>query len=102
MNERIYKIRHKPTGLYYCSKKGRWKDDITNLSKKGNFYEVFTRVQDVYNKDTARAAINKAQTEKFSVPLNKEGSRHYYNTCFAEDFEIVEFEVREIQKGVTS
>ena len=36
--EYIYKILHKPTGLFYCSIKGRWNDTKTNLSKKGNFY----------------------------------------------------------------
>lgn len=38
-SEYIYKIFHKPTGLFYCSRKGRWTHDITNLSNKGNFYE---------------------------------------------------------------
>lgn len=35
----IYKLKHKPTGLYYQPARGRWSGQKTNLSKKGKIYQ---------------------------------------------------------------
>lgn len=35
----IYKLKHKPTGLYYQPVRGRWRGQKTNLSKKGKIYQ---------------------------------------------------------------
>lgn len=35
----IYKLKHKPTGLYYQPVRGRWSGQKTNLSKKGKIYQ---------------------------------------------------------------
>lgn len=36
---KIYRLRHKPTGLYYQPVRGRWIGGKTNLSKKGKIYQ---------------------------------------------------------------
>jgi diketogulonate reductase-like aldo/keto reductase len=87
--EYIWKILHKPTGLYYCSRKGRWKTSITNLSEKGNFYTSEKVANKVLNEDASRAAINEAQTKKFNLDLVDLYSFH--NRAKIEDFEIVKF-----------
>lgn len=35
----LYKLKHKPTGLYYQPVRGRWIGEKTNLSKKGKIYQ---------------------------------------------------------------
>lgn len=36
---KIYRLKHKPTGLYYQPVRGRWIGEKTNLSKKGKIYQ---------------------------------------------------------------
>lgn len=35
----LYRLKHKPTGLYYQPVRGRWRSKKTNLSKKGKIYQ---------------------------------------------------------------
>lgn len=37
---KLYKLKHKPTGLYYQPVSGRWSGQKTNLSKKGKIYQT--------------------------------------------------------------
>jgi hypothetical protein len=81
MEDYIFKIQHKPTGLFYCSRKGRFKDEITNLSKKGNFYTSFKVTENVFDdlKNNISVAINKAQFERYSLPItNNNNWAHSY------------------------
>ena len=86
--EYIYKILHKPTGLFYCSRKGRWNDKKTNLSKKGNFYTSLAMVEKV-GKDI-RVDINKAQVERYGLDVH-DGDRWSYSRARSEDLEIVKY-----------
>lgn len=84
MSGYIYKIFHIPTGLFYCSRKGRFDDQRTNLSIKGNFYEEYKRALKVLKEDCPRSFINKSQKEKFNITNNK---------CEERDFVIVKYEL---------
>lgn len=98
MNEKeiIYKIRHKPTGLFYCSRKGGSRIEKTNLSEKGNFYTSEKQALKVLAEDVKRADINKAQTERYNLPIICE-DRWSYNEAVVEDFEIVKYSLEEIK-----
>lgn len=39
MSQTVYKVRHKPTGLFYQPISGRWGKDKTHLGTKGKIYE---------------------------------------------------------------
>jgi len=39
-NNKVYKIKHIPTGLFYTPVKGKYRNNKTNLSKKGKFYPM--------------------------------------------------------------
>lgn len=85
----IWKIQHDPTGLFYCSRKGRWLHTTTNLSKKGNHYMSEKTAVNVLNKDCHRASINKPQTEKYNLAI-KEGC-YFFNEAELNDFKIVKY-----------
>ena len=89
MKEFIWKILHEPTGLFYCSRKGRWEDTITNLSEKGNFYTSEKVANKVLKEDCSRACINKAQTDRHNLEINPDSWR--YNEAKLEDFKIVKY-----------
>ena len=88
MQQYIWKILHKPTGLFYCSRKGRFNDKITNLSEKGNYYTSEKIVLKVLAEDCNRAAINQAQTKKYNLPIIES---YYYNNANINDFEILKY-----------
>lgn len=94
--EIIYKILHRPTGLFYCSRKGRWKESITNLSEKGNHYTSEKVARKVFESDLKRANINKAQLERYNLELNDCGWG--YSLTNVSDFVIVEFELKKIKE----
>lgn len=92
--EHIYKIRHIPTGLYYCSRKGRWNDTKTNLSKKGNFYTSLNMAKSVLKDCNNSIDINKAQVEKYKLDIHGNG-RFSYSKAKLEDLKIVKFKILE-------
>lgn len=89
--EFIWKIKHVPTGLFYCSKKGRFKDEVTNLSKKGNHYTSEKVAEKILKQDCNRANINAAQTERFNLPLKEKAFR--YNEADLADFKIEKYQL---------
>ncbi len=95
MEQYIFKILHNPTGLFYCSRKGRWKDEITNLSNKGNFYEDIKTVEKVLKEDVDRAYINKAQAERCNLQVIP--SRWCWSEAKKEDFTIKKYTLKEIE-----
>ena len=40
MEQTVFKIRHKPTGLFYQPIKGRWAKEKSHLSRTGKLYET--------------------------------------------------------------
>lgn len=93
--EYIYKIYHKPTGLFYCSRKGRFKDDITNLSRKGNFYESLKYAYLVINTDCKRAFMNRAQVTRYGLAAMQE-SKFCFTYVKHEDFEVKKYILKEV------
>ena len=90
MKEYIYRILHIPTGLFYCPVKGRFVDEKTNLSKKGNFYLSEGVAKKVLRESASSSYINKAQVEKYN--LEKKGSgRWAYSKAEPQDFKIVKY-----------
>ena len=88
-DECVYKILHKPTGLYYSTKKGRWKEEITNLAAKGNYYTSLKIANKILNSYCKNAAINEAQTKRYNLKLNID--RWAFNMASPEDFELEKF-----------
>ena len=93
---KIYKIYHKPTGLYYCSVKGRFKEDKTNLSVKGEFYTSVQMVKKVFKEYSESIRINKAQCERFKLPPIT--SHWSYSKALKEELVIHEYSVEFIQE----
>lgn len=96
MEENIWRIKHIPTGLFYCSRKGRFNNQITNLSEKGNFYTSEKIVDKVYKEDCKRAYFNEAQSVKYNLESNP--SRWSYGECDIKDFAIVKYILTETDK----
>jgi hypothetical protein len=89
-----------PTGLFYCSRKGRFSDDLTNLSKKGNIYLEEKTALKVLSEDIKRACINKAQTINFSLTINKPAySLGGYSVARQEDFKLIKYELVECKQN---
>ena len=93
MKEYIWKIEH-ISGLFYCSRKGRFNEQVTNLSEKGNYYTSEKMALKVLKEDCNRAAINKAQTERYQLPITK---GYFYNNADINDFTIVKFSLERVQ-----
>lgn len=93
----IWKIRHKPTGLFYCSRKGRFTEDKTNLSGKGNFYVTDKHVNKVFSEDLDRVCINKAQVERYTLDKFNPKNNRLYSYARQEDFEIVKYSLEELK-----
>jgi len=94
----IWRILHKPTGLFYCNIKGRWNHTKTNLSKKGNFYtseKVVTNIYNIYNNVCNGATINKAQVERYGLDVHN-GNRWSYSKTKIEEFVIVKYRLEEV------
>jgi len=94
LEEFIWKIKHKPTGLFYCSVKGRWEDTKTNLSNKGNFYTSEAVVKKVLKDIKNGADINKAQVERYNLDI-VDAFRHSYSKALNKDFEIIKYRIVE-------
>lgn len=94
----IWRIKHNPTGLFYCSRKGRFSDDLTNLSKKGNIYLEEKTALKVLSEDVKRACINKAQVINFSLIRDKPAySFSGYSSARPEDFKLIKYELTECE-----
>lgn len=93
--EQIFKIYHKPTGLFYCSKKGHYRDKVTNLSKKGNFYIEEKYAINVFDDACNGAYINKAQVKKYGLTIN--GDEMSYSKAKKEEFVIKEYVLEEVE-----
>jgi hypothetical protein len=91
----VYRIFHKPTRLFYCSRKGRFKGQITNLSAKGNFYESEKMVKKVFEIDCVRAEINDAQVFRSGCKVVNMYDRKY---CRKEDFVIRKYVLKEVNQ----
>ena len=79
---KAYRIKHKPTGLYYQPTKGRWKETISNLGESGKVYIARRPSLDhisTYNH------ISKSLCDKYSLKWKG----HVIN--LKDDLEIIEY-----------
>lgn len=89
MTNKIYKLRHKPTGLFYQPTQNYW--NKTNLSENGKIYKK----PNIHN--ILHICVNKEQFEKFDIVFSSIVSGHSYNNTFKvvytklEDWECVEY-----------
>ena len=88
-----YKVRHKPTGLFYQPVKGRWSDTKSNLSKKGKIYETKQYPKRLH---TGGVNISKSLIKKFKVTNISSNRFGMYVLSSKEDWEVVEFELKEV------
>ena len=87
----VYKLRHIPTGLFYKPVTGRWSDNKSNLNEHGKIYSY----RKPSLKDVAgRVQMSITQRKKYNI----EYDNRYGFTAPIEDWEIVEFELKEINK----
>lgn len=87
----VFKIRHKPTGLFYQAVKGRWSKNKSNLGIRGKIYETKQ-----YPKDLHKSFINVSEslTKKFNLIV--EESRSGFELITSEnDWEVVPFTLKE-------
>lgn len=88
----IYRLKHKPTGLYYQPLKNRYSQG-THLSKKGKIYQSKSNVLNG-DSDTITICISKNQYNKHKELFDLLGAYNYrgygsYNLkCLKSDFEI--------------
>lgn len=86
---RVYRILHKPTGLYYQSVKGRFQDTRTNLGPNGKVYisgrPKFKDLSHGIHISEKQAINNNIQINQFGmIKLNED------------DFKILEFKLVEV------
>ena len=60
----VYKLRHKPTGLFYQPVKGRWAEEKSNLSKRGKIYETKQYPKDLH---TGGVQISDSLAKEFEL-----------------------------------
>lgn len=94
--EYLYRVRHKPTGLFYGNKKGRWSDTITNLSKVGKFYGIKKNAEKILKSDCHQSKINKAQVERYNLHESIVDIRGAYAIADRSEFELVTYEITEV------
>lgn len=83
MSEKVYKLRHKPTGLFYKPTRGYYK---TNLSEKGKIYT---------ERSFPKYEITGSMSPTLSIKLGLKSS--LILGIKKEDWEIVEYELKEIK-----
>jgi hypothetical protein len=92
--DKVWKIRHKLSGLFYQTVKGRFSDKITNLGPRGKIYQVKPSF-----KQLAQIRVSNYQVGKFDLNVeHKSWSTDNYliHNDYA-DFEIVEYDLKEIK-----
>ena len=93
----LYRIRHKPTGLFYDRVRGRFTGDKTNLTNKGKFYFSEKMAQKTLS-EFGRAYINKTQVEKYNLERKEEDYYDRSHSFATEDeFEIVKYKLEEVR-----
>lgn len=96
----VYKIRHRPTGLFYQNKKGRWAHQTTHLNiKGGKIYSKKPKLDDIKHQITISLSLLK----KFEDKLNTRIKKNYCNEntlleFIESDWEIVSYKLIEIKE----
>lgn len=96
----LYKLKHKPTGLYYQPVRGRFNRNKTNLSKRGKVYQTQSNALNGVG-DTITINVSEKQYDSNKELFNSLGiydsNERYYGSyhdpeyilrCKKSDFEI--------------
>jgi len=89
----VYKVRHKPTGLFYQPVKGRWTGSKSNLSKRGKLYETKQYPKRLH---TGGIQVSDNLAKEFKITLENTRWGNYLRTK-EEDWEVVEYKLTKIK-----
>lgn len=92
--DKVYKIRHKPSGLFYQPTRGRWARDKSNLSERGKIYEIKPRKLNVKGRQNISEARHKKYGVGYPAPESYRRGEFIVETCEA-DWELVTYELKE-------
>ena len=92
---KVYKLRHKPTGLFYQPVKGRWAKEKSNLSKRGKLYETHQYPKDLH---TGGVNVSESLTKKFNLKNIKTNRFGNYLITKKDDWEIVVYNLKEVDQ----
>lgn len=87
----VYKVRHKPTGLFYQPTTGSYRDTKSNLSLSGKIYQSRKYPKDLH---TGGVNISRSLIKKYN-PTYKETSRGNYLGSVETDWEVVTYKLVE-------
>ena len=90
----VYKLRHKPTRLFYQPVKGRWANEKSNLSKKDKIYETHQYPKDLH---TGGVNISNSLIEKFNLKNIETNRFRNYLITSKEDWEVVVYLLNEVK-----
>ena len=92
----VYKLRHKPTGLFYQPVKGRWSKDKSNLGTRGKLYETHQYPTYLH---TEGVNISETLIKKFNLKKIETNQFGNYLITSKEDWVVVEYELIEIKES---
>jgi len=93
---KVYKIRHKQSGLFYQPVKGRFSGRVTNLGPRGRIYESRPHL------NVIQARVSDSQAEKYGIKLKRDewNKAQGYIDLLEEGnevFETVEYDMVEVK-----
>lgn len=83
---KVYRIRHKPTGLYYQPIKGRWCENKSNLGESG---KVYIAGKPSLDHISTHNCISKSLCNKYNIEWS-EDVRDLVNELEVVEYELVE------------
>jgi hypothetical protein len=63
---KVYKIRHKQSGLFYQQVRGRFAGEVTNLGPRGRIYESIPHLTVI------QARVSDSQATKYGIKLERD------------------------------
>ncbi len=88
---KVWKIRHKKSGLFYQPRKGRFSGKITNLGPKGRIYEIKPKIDKV----VGVVAVTDRQILKYNIktdrPIYNRFQAYTSHQDAIKDLEVVEY-----------
>jgi hypothetical protein len=94
---RVWKIRHKPTGLFFKPSGNGHQWEKSNLGKQGKLYE---RSKPTLKKVRGRISVSRTLVEKLGLVVEPKKAEWHTNYLITkeDDWEVVEYELVEVNK----
>lgn len=94
---KVYKIRHKETGLFYQTITGRWAGTKSNLSKNGKIYSI-KPPEDLNN--ICGVYVSSSLLKKYDLKCNDSWDKGQYVLDKKDNqFEIVTYNLEEVKES---